>query len=463
MAFSTRRRVLVVAYYFPPQGGAGTQRAAKLVEYLPRFGYEPVVITTTAGVQTASAPTSDPTLLKDVPPVPICRIPDGHLSAGVRLQRALRFDPDEIGWATRAAAATRAAIRTYRPDAVVVTVSPYAAALIGTEARRAGIPFVLDLRDPWALDGWRVQPTIVHGVADRARMRRSLRRADLVVANTPAARVAYIELADLDPDRIVTIPNGFDPADLPSVENRHRGAEFVIGHAGTLHDPSPPLAQGPKARLRWRWRRVDEAGRSARYLIEALALTRGAGASPPGPVRLELVGHVHPGHLRLAQRLGVESRIVERGYEPHATAIAILSRADMIFVPLHGVPSGERALVVPGKLYEALATGRRLLAALPEGDAADLVRLTGAGSVVAPGDVEGLRSAIEDEREAVGDGARAGAPAALLVPFTRGRLVERFADALDAARTGRPQRSDDPWQEARGLAEANQGVVSGAE
>jgi glycosyltransferase involved in cell wall biosynthesis len=283
-------------------------------------------------------------------------------------------------------------------------------------------------------------------------MRRSLRRADLVVANTPAARVAYIELADLDPDRVVTIPNGFDPADFRSAENGHRGAEFVIGHAGTLHDPSPPLAQGPKARLRWRWRQVDEAGRSARYLIEALALTRGAGDGPPEPVRLDLVGHVHPGHLRLAQLLGVDGRIVERGYESHATAIAILSRADMIFVPLHGVPSGERALVVPGKLYEALATGRRLLAALPEGDAADLVRLTGAGPVVAPGDVEGLRSAIEDERDAVGHGARAGAPAALLDPFTRVRLVERFADALDATRNGRPQRSDDPWQETRGLA-----------
>jgi len=38
-------KVLVLTYRFPPQGGAGSQRAVKLVKYLPWFGWLPVVHT----------------------------------------------------------------------------------------------------------------------------------------------------------------------------------------------------------------------------------------------------------------------------------------------------------------------------------------------------------------------------------------------------------------------------------
>jgi glycosyltransferase involved in cell wall biosynthesis len=36
-------RALVVAYYFPPKGGAGTQRFAKFCKYLPAHGIDPMV------------------------------------------------------------------------------------------------------------------------------------------------------------------------------------------------------------------------------------------------------------------------------------------------------------------------------------------------------------------------------------------------------------------------------------
>ncbi|MBI3650470.1 MAG: hypothetical protein HY231_05415 [Acidobacteria bacterium] len=50
-------RVLVIAYTFPPAGGAGVQRTAKFVKYLPEFGWLPTVLTVTEscyGVQDAS-------------------------------------------------------------------------------------------------------------------------------------------------------------------------------------------------------------------------------------------------------------------------------------------------------------------------------------------------------------------------------------------------------------------------
>ena len=43
------RRVLVVAYYFPPMGLSGVQRVAKFVKYLPRYGWQPEVLTVEPG------------------------------------------------------------------------------------------------------------------------------------------------------------------------------------------------------------------------------------------------------------------------------------------------------------------------------------------------------------------------------------------------------------------------------
>src|SRR5512135_3600536 len=39
------RKVLVIAYYFPPMGLSGVQRTLKFVKYLPQFGWRPTVLT----------------------------------------------------------------------------------------------------------------------------------------------------------------------------------------------------------------------------------------------------------------------------------------------------------------------------------------------------------------------------------------------------------------------------------
>lgn len=46
------RKILCLAYHFPPIGGAGVQRYRSFANYLPQFGYEPVVVT---GPETTTA------------------------------------------------------------------------------------------------------------------------------------------------------------------------------------------------------------------------------------------------------------------------------------------------------------------------------------------------------------------------------------------------------------------------
>jgi glycosyltransferase involved in cell wall biosynthesis len=65
--------------------------------------------------------------------------------------------------------------------------------------------------------------------------------------------------------------------------------------------------------------------------------------------------------------------------------------------------------VLSGKVFEYLAAGRPILAVVPpDGAAAELIRETRAGMVVAPDDVDGIRVALEVLHARFLDGSLAG-------------------------------------------------------
>jgi hypothetical protein len=66
---SKRKRVLFVAYLFPPVGGVGVHRATKFVKFLPEFGWDCSVLT----ASNPSAPLFDESLLKNIPAETIIR------------------------------------------------------------------------------------------------------------------------------------------------------------------------------------------------------------------------------------------------------------------------------------------------------------------------------------------------------------------------------------------------------
>lgn len=454
-------RVVFLAYYFPPMGGAGTQRTAAFVRHLPSFGIDPLVVC--AGERTPGAHTiaHDESLLAGLPgSLPVTRVPAVDQQSPSRRDHCsparLIASAREVAWARRAADATVFAARRADASAVVVSVSPYVCGHAVAEIRRrTGRPVLLDLRDPWALDGWRSFRTPVQPAVDRRLMRRSLRAADLVIANCPAAAAAFRTLADLPAERVVVIPNGFEAEDFPArrksvreTRPAHPAGVFRIVHVGTLHDPDPRTAR-PRGRRRFACGRLARHLRSARTLLLAAAAVRRQHPEWADRLRLEFYGQVHPGHESLARDLGIEDLLQIHPYVDHDQVPGILANADAILVPLHGVRSGEDALVVPGKLYEAVASGRPVLATVPPGDARRLIRLAGGDSrVLAAHDEPGVADAIAGWLEGAAAGWRPeGAPRELLHPFRRDRLTARLAASIDAVVHGTAPPADDPWME----------------
>src|SRR2546423_1290897 len=68
--------------------------------------------------------------------------------------------------------------------------------------------------------------------------------------------------------------------------------------------------------------------------------------------------------------------------------------ADLLFLPMHNLPADTRSSTVPGKTYEYLAAGRPILAAVPRGDARDILEASGSAEVCDPDDVEAMTRII---------------------------------------------------------------------
>jgi hypothetical protein len=110
--------------------------------------------------------------------------------------------------------------------------------------------------------------------------------------------------------------------------------------------------------------------------------------------------------------------------------------ADLLFCPMHDLPQGGSALIVPGKTYEYIAAGRPILAAMPAGDARELVRSSGSGRVCGPTDVAAMRTIIGDELAALRH-ARGPLPVdqEILQRYARPQLAAALARLLDEVTT----------------------------
>jgi len=391
-------RLLLCSYFFPPIGGSGAQRPTKFARYLPTIGYQPIVVTGPGRAVGRWTP-ADSTLQRELPTdLELYRVPGPepeNKSWDARAERWFRIRSPWTRWWQQGVVS--AAESLSEVDAVWTIMPPYASAEPSIQlSRLLGRPWVADLGDPWALDEMMMYPSRVHLFLERARMRRTLSTAAAIVMSTNEAVRRVRDFIPAFTGPILSIGNGYDDTDFAQGPGLKRSdGKFRIVHTGYLH-----TEQGLRQRNLGRIRRlmggevapVDVLARSHFHLIEALELLRGEDPQLIDKVELHLAGVMSTSDVRVAQR----SPLVHMcGYLTHSESIALMRSADLLFLPLHNLPPGHRAGNVPGKTYEYLAAGRPILAAVPCGDARDLVTTAaGAAYVVDPDDVEGMVTVI---------------------------------------------------------------------
>jgi glycosyltransferase involved in cell wall biosynthesis len=425
------KRVLLISYHFPPRGGPGVQRTVKFARYLREFDLEPVVITgPTDGVR-SFAP-EDETLSAELPAdIEVRRLPGpepGELGGWHgRAHRWLRLESAwDRWWSCGAIAAGR---EVPAVDVILATMSPFQSAVAGAElSAELGVPWVADLRDPWVLDEMQVYETALHRRLDLRAMGKLLQTAEGIIMNTREAATSVTRAFPALAGRTIVLPNGYDARDFAGDPPARQDNAFRIVHAGYLHTELG--RDHSRARLLRKLfggalGSVDILPRSHVYLTAAVRalLQRRPDLRPL--LEIHLVGQLSPGDR------SVDSDMIHaHGYLAHARCLEIVRSADLLFLPMHNLDEGYRARIVPGKTYEYLASGRPILAAVPEGDARDLLTDVPTAQVVRPTDVAGMERIIEGHVDGFLLSGRAPTLALDLEAFERRNLTMRLAEFL---------------------------------
>lgn len=423
------KRVLFLAYHFPPTGGAGVQRSVKFVRYLNDLGWEAVVVTGPGTTGSRWTP-PDETLAAEVPAsTPVLRVPSAPPKASRWRRRADRWlgttTPFGRWWIDGAVEVGRG----QNVDLVYASMSPYesaeAAARLSAELGR---PWVADLRDPWALDEMIVYPSRFHRLRELRRMRRLLADADAVVMNTPEAAARLRRYPEFSQRELAVIPNGFDANDFTGPPPERHDDAFRIVHAGYLH-----TELGKRERSSRLLRRVlggallpvDILTRSHVFLLEAVDRVRREGVA----VEVHLAGVVTDVDREV---VGDRPYVHFHGYLDHSGTVSLLRSADLLFLPMHDLPPGVRAGIVPGKTYDYLGSRRPILAAVPDGDVRDLLGRAGNAFVTRPADVDGMAEVISGQAAAKAAGASPRVPAEdVLSACERKTLTRQLVDVFE--------------------------------
>ena len=382
------KRVLFLAYLFPPISNSGTQRSLKFVKYLAERGWEPIVLTASS----FDGHVTDDRLLDEIPRgVRVVRVPMQHdrmadrittaLGGGSfarragdavrwRMQEKNRVPDLYAGWHTPAVNAAKKIFRDVGFDAVFATGFPWSALLAGRAiSQDTGRPLVADFRDLWVGDTWNRDERPSHDV-ELALERAVVESASAVVCTSDSMCLLMSNAhPSVDRSRFVAIHNGFDADNFAAAASvaPAAGRPFRIVYTGVWKDVYNPGAI---------YNTIDWIRRSEPDALAGVELV--AAGFKPGEARMR----------------GLARYITEVGPVPHQQAISLMQNADLLYFS-HDDP--DRQWAVPGKLYEYLASGRPVMALThAHGEAARILKRVGGGRVVLPDDPGNLYYALLD-------------------------------------------------------------------
>ena len=372
------KRVLMVAYHFPPlAGSSGIQRTLRFVQHLPALGWEPIVLTAHAR---AYERTSDD-LSSEVP-------------AGVTVERAFALDtarhlsiagrypgilarPDRwMTWRFGAVTAGLRLIREHRPDVIWSTYPIATAHAIGDALQqRSGLPWIADFRDPMAQEGYPADPLTWRSF--KRIEERAIDHARFSVFVTPGAARMYRDRYPAVTDRITVIENGFD-------EESFAG----LFEAGTAKEPlNPGAVTLLHSGVVYPWERdPTQLFDAMRQLVQRGKLRR-------GEFRMRFRAAGHDDLLRaLTQKRGLEDFVELLPPIAYRKALEEMVRADGLLV-LQAASCNEQ---IPAKLYEYLRAGRPIIALTDRrGDTAALLREAGIDTIAALDSVDEIAALLD--------------------------------------------------------------------
>ncbi len=389
------KKVLIVTYYWPPAGGPGVQRWLKFAKYLPEFGIEPIVYTP----ENPSYPIEDDSLQREVPSdlkVVKTKIWEPYqiaekLNPKAKDYKAGNFEkPEKQSFLTKLSVFVRG--NFFIPDArkfwvkpsvkfltdylqensietVITTGPPHSLHLIGLKLKQKNpnLKWIADFRDPWTKISYHDELKLT-GKSRNKHLKietKVLKSADCIIATSFSDADDYRKLGA---NRVEVITNGYEESDFRI--GKFISKKFKITYSGGLEIARNPLVV---------WEALKELIQENEEFKSNL--------------ELEFYGNLSSDVENSIIENGLQNHLIKKGYVSHKESIQGIKNADLLL--LANFPDKKSKGIIPGKLFEYMATGNPVLAIGPDGgDVEIILNETKTGKYFTPTEKESVKTYI---------------------------------------------------------------------
>jgi glycosyltransferase involved in cell wall biosynthesis len=428
------KKLLIVSYHFPPIVSAGVSRIVGLARHLKARGWNVSVVTVEKSYAERSERASLARIPEDVsvfrtatyevdrynPRFLLCKDGVGEtgnarassvrrLLAGVLkpffavLHPLLSYPDRQVGWFVPLIRQMRMLLASGGYKLVLSSSPPHSTQLPLVLLKRIrAFHWFADFRDPWTAPPIYGKRTI--GISISVLLEKLvLKSCDRVIANTEGNRDALLKAFPvLSKEKVVVVTNGFDENAIEEVEAvSQEEVNCDLMYTGELYEGMLEL------------------------YTKAVSLLKEKGGAP----RLFVYGSVGSSVLENIEKYGLGDCIVLKGEVSYAKSVSLMRKAKSLLLTV--AHNARGATWVPSKLYAYLFSGKPILAIAPEGDAAKIVRETGAGEAVTSRDPAEVAGAISDFMrkidEVPGFGVR---EYELIEKYSMGKVASDMEDVL---------------------------------
>lgn len=362
---TSRKKVLIITYYWPPAGGPGVQRWLKFVKYLPSFGYEPHVYIP----ENPTYPIVDEKLIQEVSEKAIIikqKIKEPYrwasflsknntkkISSGIipskkkqslieKVMLWIRgnfFIPDaRILWVRPSVVFLKEYIGKNQIETIITTGPPHSLHLIGLQLKKqANIKWIADFRDPWTTIGYHKELMLTENSEKKHKdlEKNVLTSADKIIVTSPTTKNEFSKLTS-KPIEVIT--NGYD---VEKVKRIDLDDKFTIAHIGSFLSERNP-------RILWK------------ALKELVKENHDFAAD----FQLKLIGKVSQDILETITEFKLTKFVTNLGYVSHDEAILHQRNSQVLL--LIEIDSEETRCIIPGKLFEYMVSERPIIAIGPK-------------------------------------------------------------------------------------------------
>ncbi|CAA7390030.1 glycosyltransferase family protein [Chryseobacterium fistulae] len=429
-----QKKILIITYYWPPAGGPGVQRWLKFAKYLPDFGWKPIIYTP----ENPSYPLLDESLMKDVPenieviktkiwePYQLAeklnksnkKFKAGQFDVGKNQSwksklsiwiRGNFFIPDaRVFWVKPSVKFLEQYLQENQIEFVVTSGPPHSLHLIGLDLKTKfpHLKWIADFRDPWTEISYYKHLKLTKS-ADKKHRNLELtvfKHADITLATSYTDAENFRKAGA----NAICITNGFDETDSSRIKTplKSEKTKFTLSYIGVLEQLRNPENL---------WKVLEELIRTNSTFAENFII--------------KFAGRVDDKILTTLENSHIANHILNLGYLSHDKALIEMQTSDMLLIT--NFPNESSKGIIPGKIFEYLATGKQIISFGPHHADVDVIlKETKAGKHFNYNDFETIKLFIVEMFERWKQGEN-NQNIQNIEQFSRRNLTKKLADILN--------------------------------